>query len=54
MIGRWYIDVMISYLHIQAQPIVQNFTAKIYNNGTYSFFPDKTAPLLDDDADGDE
>jgi hypothetical protein len=45
---------MIRYLHMQAQPIVQNFAAKMYNNGTYSFLPNETVPLLDDDADDDK
>jgi hypothetical protein len=51
MLGRWHIDAMIFYLHIQAQPSVQHFAAKMYNNGTYSFLPDKTVHLLDDDLD---
>jgi hypothetical protein len=54
MLGRWHSDAMIRYLHMQAQPIVQHIAAKMYNNGTYSFLPDKTVPLLDDDADDDE
>jgi hypothetical protein len=39
---------------MQAQPIVQHFAGKMYNNGTYSFLPDETVPLLDDDPDNDE
>jgi hypothetical protein len=47
---RWHSDAMIRYLHMQAQPIVQHFAAKKYNNGNYSFHPDETVPLLDEDA----
>jgi hypothetical protein len=53
-IGRWHSDAMILYLHMQAQPIVQHFAAKMHNNGTYSLVPDKAVPLLDNDADDDE
>jgi hypothetical protein len=41
---------MIRYLYMQAQPIVQYFVAKMYNNGNYSFLLDETVSLLDDDA----
>jgi hypothetical protein len=54
MLGGWYSDAMIRYLHMQTQPIVQHFAAKIYNNGTYSFLPDETVPLLDNNANDDE
>jgi hypothetical protein len=50
MLGRWHRDAMIRYLHMQAQPIVQHFAAKMYNYGNYSFLPDETVPLLDEDA----
>jgi methylphosphotriester-DNA--protein-cysteine methyltransferase len=50
ILGRWRSDAMIRYLHMQAQPIVQHFAAKMYNNGNYSFLPDETVPLLDEDA----
>jgi hypothetical protein len=32
-------DAMTRYLHMQAQPIVQHFVAKMYNNGNYSSLP---------------
>jgi hypothetical protein len=54
MLGQWHSDAMIRYLHMKAQPIVQHFAAKMYNNGTYSFPPNETVPLLYDDADDDE
>jgi hypothetical protein len=50
ILGRWHIDTMIRYLHMQAQPMFQHFTAKMYNNGNCSFLPDETVPLLDDDV----
>jgi hypothetical protein len=54
MLVRWHTNAMIQYLHVQAQPVVQFFEAKMYNNSTYSFLPDETAPLLDDVPDDTE
>jgi hypothetical protein len=50
ILGWWHSDAMIRYLYMQAQPIVQHFAEKMYNNGNYSFLPNETAPLLDEDA----
>jgi site-specific recombinase XerD len=50
MLGLWHSDAMIRYFHMQAQPIVQHFAAKKYNNRNYSFLPDETVPLLHEDA----
>jgi hypothetical protein len=50
ILGRWNSYAMIRYLHMKTQPIVQHFAAKMYNNGNYSFLPDETVPILDDDA----
>jgi hypothetical protein len=50
ILGGWHSDTTIRYLHMQAQPIVQHFAAKMYNNGNYSFLPDEKVPLLDEDA----
>jgi hypothetical protein len=49
MLGRWHSDVMIRYLHIQAQPIIQQLAVKMFNKGTYSFLPTDTVPLHDDE-----
>jgi hypothetical protein len=49
ILGRWHSDAMIRFLHMQAQPIVQHFAAKMYNNGNFSFLPDETVPLLYED-----
>jgi hypothetical protein len=52
MMGRWHINVMMRYLHVQAQPTLGNYAARFFNEGTYSFLPDDTAPIInayDDD-----
>jgi hypothetical protein len=35
MMGRWHSDAMVRYLHVQAQPIIECYAAKMFNNGTY-------------------
>jgi hypothetical protein len=45
--GRWLINAMMRYLHVQAQPIVGRFAEVMYNNGAYTFQPDETVPIID-------
>jgi hypothetical protein len=51
ILGRWHSDAMIRYLHMQAQPITQNFATTMYNHGTYEFLPDEMVPVNDVDHD---
>lgn len=46
LLGRWYSDAMVRYLHAQAQPVVQQLAVKMYNHGTYSFLSNETVPTL--------
>jgi hypothetical protein len=45
MMGSWHSDAMMRYLHVQAQPIIERYAAKMFNNGTYTFQPDETVPI---------
>jgi hypothetical protein len=47
MMGRWHSDAMMRYLHVQAQPIIEYYAAKMLNNGTYTFQPNETVPIID-------
>lgn len=47
MLGRWHSDSMIRYLHVQAQPITQQLSTKMFNNGKYSFLPEATMPIVE-------
>jgi hypothetical protein len=47
MMGRWHSDAMMRYLHVQAQPILGNYATCMFNEGTYSFLPDETVPIID-------
>jgi hypothetical protein len=51
ILGRLHSDAMIRYVHMQAQPIMQNFAATMFNNGTYEFLPDEMVPINDVDHD---
>jgi hypothetical protein len=42
---------MIRYLHMQAQPVMQNFASTMFNNGTYEFFSNEMVPVNDFDHD---
>jgi hypothetical protein len=47
MMGPWHSDAMMRYLHVQAHPILGNYSAHMYNEGNYSFLPDETVPIID-------
>jgi hypothetical protein len=45
--GRWHSYAMMRYLHVQAQLIIGNYAAKMFNEGTYTFQPFETVPIID-------
>ena len=45
MLGRWHSNAMMRYSHLQAFPIMSQFTPAMFNNGTFSFLPNETVPL---------
>jgi hypothetical protein len=47
MMGRWHSDDMMCYLYVQAQPILGNYSARMFNEGNYSFLPEETIPIID-------
>jgi hypothetical protein len=47
MMGWWHSDAMMRYLHVQAQPILGNYDARMFKEGTYSFLTDETVPNID-------
>jgi hypothetical protein len=51
LMGRWNSDAMMRYLHGQAQPIVGQFAARMFNDGAFTFQPDETVPTIDNYAD---
>jgi hypothetical protein len=43
LLGRWRSDEMLRYLHVQAQPLMQQFASKMLQGGHYSFVPSGAA-----------
>jgi len=44
LIGRWRLDEMLRYLHLQAQPIMRNFARLMLQGGNYNLIPGPTIP----------
>ena len=44
LLARWKSDTMMRYLQQQSLLVFQNLAAKMFNNRTYMFLPDKWAP----------
>jgi hypothetical protein len=44
LIGRWRSDEMLRYLHVQAEPVMRNFSSRMLHGGAYTFLP--TQPAL--------
>ena len=45
LIGRWRSDKMMSYLHVQAEPIMRNFSKLMISHGNYNLLPHTDVPL---------
>ena len=44
LIGRWRSDEMLRYLHIQAAPLMQNYSRIMLNAGQYNLLPNHLVP----------
>jgi hypothetical protein len=44
LLGRWQSDVMLRYLHLQAQPVMRDFARRMLHGGDYNLFPGQTVP----------
>jgi hypothetical protein len=45
LLGRWHSDSMMRYLHLQAQPIMQNFARRMLQGGDYELHRAEPVPL---------
>ena len=50
MLGRWRSDAKVRYLHLQAQPIMKKFAVAIFNDKNFTFLPEDTVPVADDEC----
>ena len=39
LLGRWKSDQMFRYLHVQAEPVMRNFSSRMLHGGTYTLLP---------------
>lgn len=46
LIGRWRSDEMLRYLHVQAEPVMQNFAACMLQRGDFILHPNQDVPSL--------
>jgi hypothetical protein len=44
LLGRWRSDEMLRYLHVQAQPLMQNFSRLMLQGGNYTLLPNHNVP----------
>ena len=45
LIGRWKSDEMLRYLHVQAYPLMQNYSQQMLSAGTYTLIPNHHVPM---------
>ena len=46
LLGRWQSDVMLRYLHLQAQPVMSKFASRMLVGGNYTLHPGQDVPAL--------
>jgi hypothetical protein len=47
LLGRWRSDVMLRYLHVQAQPVMSNFARLMVQGGQFTLIPGQDVPHFD-------
>jgi len=47
LLGRWRSDEMLRYLHVQAQPVMRNFSRLMLQGGQFSLIPGPEVPNLE-------
>ena len=45
LIGRWRSDKILRYLHVQAEPIMSNFSKLMISHGNYNLLPHNEVPI---------
>ena len=45
LIGGWRSDEMMRYLHVQAEPIMRNFSKLMISHSNYNLLPHTDVPL---------
>jgi hypothetical protein len=45
LLGRWRSDEMLRYLHVQAQPIMRDFSRRMLVGGSFTLLPNQDIPI---------
>ena len=45
LIGRWRSDEMLRYIHVQAEPIMRNYSKLMISHGNYNLLPHNEVPI---------
>jgi hypothetical protein len=46
LLGRWRSDEMLRYLHVQAEPVMRDFAAKMFSLGDFRLLPNQEVPMF--------
>jgi hypothetical protein len=46
LVGRWRSDEMLRYLHVQAEPVMRDFSRRMLHGGDFSLLPSSDVPIL--------
>jgi len=46
LLGRWRSDEMLRYLHVQAEPVMRNFSSQMLQHGTFTLLPNQEVPMF--------
>lgn len=46
LLGRWRSDEMLRYLHIQAEPLMRDFSRRMLHHGNFALIPNQEVPML--------
>jgi len=47
LLGRWRSDEMLWYLHLQAEPVMRNFSRRMLAHGAFVLLPNQAVPALE-------
>jgi hypothetical protein len=45
LLGRWHSDEMLRYLHVQAEPVMRDFSRRMLLGGSFTLLPNQAVPI---------
>jgi hypothetical protein len=46
LLGRWRSDEMLRYLHVQAEPVMRDFSRLMLAGGAFTLLPNQDVPIF--------